>query len=116
MAWRLKQHPENHHYIEGEEPFASDMLALFTDLGPESIGERLRRTCDTAPASRGPAVAAGREETSQTIPELLARRRRLLGPTYELFYDAPLHLVRGEGVWLTDADGRSYLDAYNNVA
>ena len=116
MAWRLKQHPENHHYIEGEEPFASDMLALFTDLGPESIGERFRRTCDTAPASRGPAVAASREETSQTIPELLARRRRLLGPTYELFYDAPLHLVRGEGVWLTDADGRSYLDAYNNVA
>jgi len=48
--------------------------------------------------------------------DLLARRQRLLGPAYRLFYDEPLHLVRGEGVWLFDADGRRYLDAYNNVA
>ncbi len=32
-----------------------------------------------------------------------------------MFYDKPLHLVRGEGVWLYDADGKRYLDAYNNV-
>jgi 4-aminobutyrate aminotransferase-like enzyme len=32
-----------------------------------------------------------------------------------LFYDEPLHFVRGEGVWLYDQDGRRYLDAYNNV-
>ena len=47
---------------------------------------------------------------------LLARRARLLGPAYRLFYEAPLHPVRGEGVWLDDADGKRYLDAYNNVA
>lgn len=47
--------------------------------------------------------------------ELLARRRRLLGPAYRLFYDEPLHIVRGEGAWLTAADGRRYLDLYNNV-
>jgi 4-aminobutyrate aminotransferase-like enzyme len=46
---------------------------------------------------------------------LLARRQRVLGPAYRLFYDEPLHLVRGDGVWVFDADGRSYLDAYNNV-
>jgi 4-aminobutyrate aminotransferase-like enzyme len=33
-----------------------------------------------------------------------------------LFYDDPVHIVRGEGVWLYDADGRKYLDMYNNVA
>ncbi len=33
----------------------------------------------------------------------------------ELSYDQPLHLVRGEGVVLQGADGRRYLDAYNNV-
>jgi 4-aminobutyrate aminotransferase-like enzyme len=47
---------------------------------------------------------------------MLARRRKLLGPAYRLFYSKPLHLVRGEGVWLYDADGRKYLDMYNNVA
>ena len=47
---------------------------------------------------------------------LLARRERALGPAYRLFYDKPLHIVRSEGVWLYDAEGRRYLDAYNNVA
>jgi 4-aminobutyrate aminotransferase-like enzyme len=46
---------------------------------------------------------------------LLARRKKLLGPAYSLFYRDPLHIVRGEGVWLYDADGRQYLDMYNNV-
>jgi 4-aminobutyrate aminotransferase-like enzyme len=32
-----------------------------------------------------------------------------------LFYDDPVHLVRGQGVWVFDADGRKYLDCYNNV-
>jgi 4-aminobutyrate aminotransferase-like enzyme len=47
--------------------------------------------------------------------ELCNRRNDLLGAAYRLFYDKPLHLVRGEGVWLYDADGRKYLDMYNNV-
>lgn len=38
-----------------------------------------------------------------------------MGPAYQLFYDEPLQLVRGEGVWLYDRDGRRYLDLYNNV-
>jgi len=48
--------------------------------------------------------------------ELIARRQRVLGPAYRLFYDQPLHIVRGEGVWLYGADGDRYLDVYNNVA
>lgn len=46
---------------------------------------------------------------------MIERRRNLLGPAYALFYQEPLHLVRGEGVWLYDTDGRKYLDMYNNV-
>ena len=47
---------------------------------------------------------------------LMDRRAKALGPAYRLFYETPLHPVLGEGVWLFDADGRRYLDAYNNVA
>jgi 4-aminobutyrate aminotransferase-like enzyme len=46
---------------------------------------------------------------------LIARRRALLGPNVSTFYADPVHIVRGEGVWLWDADGRRYLDCYNNV-
>ena len=47
---------------------------------------------------------------------LIERRERVLGTAYRLFYERPLHVVRGEGVWLFDADGNRYLDVYNNVA
>ncbi len=46
---------------------------------------------------------------------LIAARQRLLGPANRLFYDRPVHLVRGEGAHLYDAEGLRYLDAYNNV-
>ena len=46
---------------------------------------------------------------------LAARRDRALGAGAPLFYNTPLHIVRGEGVYLFDADGRRYLDMYNNV-
>ena len=50
-----------------------------------------------------------------SINELAARRDRALGTGARLFYDQPLHIVRGDGVDLYDADGRHYVDMYNNV-
>ncbi len=46
---------------------------------------------------------------------LMERRDRALGAGAALFYRQPLHIVRGEGVYLYDADGRRYVDMYNNV-
>ncbi|CAM3531478.1 aspartate aminotransferase family protein [Rouxiella silvae] len=59
--------------------------------------------------------AAASENVSQSAREMIERRRRLLGPAYQLFYKNPVHLVRGEGVWVFDAAGKKYLDVYNNV-
>jgi 4-aminobutyrate aminotransferase-like enzyme len=50
-----------------------------------------------------------------TTKDILERRSRLLGPNVSTFYEEPVHLVRGDGVWVWDADGRKYLDCYNNV-
>jgi betaine-aldehyde dehydrogenase len=46
---------------------------------------------------------------------LRARRDAVIGAYSPMFYDEPLHVVAGHGVWLTGADGVDYLDAYNNV-
>ncbi|WP_369131048.1 aspartate aminotransferase family protein [Modestobacter roseus] len=46
---------------------------------------------------------------------LLARRRATIGSRSPLFYETPLEFVRGSGVWLEEASGRRFLDAYNNV-
>ena len=52
---------------------------------------------------------------SDTTRELISRRARVLGGGAPLFYEEPVHIVRGEGVFLFDADGKRYLDMYNNV-
>lgn len=49
------------------------------------------------------------------MSDLLSRRYRVMGHHTPLFYEKPLHLVRGEGVWLWDNEGNRYLDVYNNV-
>ncbi len=46
---------------------------------------------------------------------LVERRTRLMGPNVPTFYSSPVHIVRGDGVWLWDAAGKRYLDCYNNV-
>lgn len=55
-------------------------------------------------------------ESGSTEQTLLQRRKDAMGPSYRLFYREPVHLVKGEGVWLFDAAGKKYLDCYNNVA
>jgi 4-aminobutyrate aminotransferase-like enzyme len=61
------------------------------------------------------AYIPGRANVGPATEAMIARRDALLGPAYRLMYEHPLHIVRGEGVWLIDPDGRRYLDVYNNV-
>ena len=42
-------------------------------------------------------------------------RSEYLSPSLSLSYKEPLHLVRGSGQYLYDADDREYLDAVNNI-
>ena len=50
-----------------------------------------------------------------TNSDLMDRRDHLLGAGAPIFYEKPVNIVRGEGVWLYDDGGRRYLDMYNNV-
>ncbi len=49
-----------------------------------------------------------------SVEKLLERRKRVMGSSY-VFYKEPVHIVRGEGVWLYDDQGKPYMDCYNNV-
>lgn len=63
------------------------------------------------------AARADRDLVSSNVANasLLQRRQNSLGASV-LFYEEPVHIVRGQGVWLFDSDGKRYLDCYNNVA
>ena len=102
-AWRRQTYPDNAAYSESGEPGARAFLDSLEATGLDEAGRRF------AHAARGlPYRPAG-------TASLLARRHRAL-PRSPLFYADPVHLVRGEGAWLFAADGRRYLDCYNNVA
>ncbi|WP_183099672.1 aminotransferase class III-fold pyridoxal phosphate-dependent enzyme [Nocardioides pelophilus] len=93
-AWRTQQ--QGWAPAIDDEAFArlEEMLAA----GVDSLGARITT----------PSLA------SRATERLVEARVRSFGGQ-ELSYDRPLHLVRGEGVVLHAADGRRYLDAYNNV-
>lgn len=61
------------------------------------------------------AYIPGRADVGAETAATIARRDALLGPAYRLMYERPLHIVKGEGAWLIDNDGRRFLDIYNNV-
>jgi len=49
------------------------------------------------------------------LQDAVERRLRSFGAASVLFCEEPLRMERAEGVWMFDAEGRSYLDLYNNV-
>ncbi len=55
------------------------------------------------------------QEQNQTSL-ILSDRLKILGKGMSLQYKVPLHIVRGEGQYLIDKNGRHYLDMVNNVA
>ena len=61
-----------------------------------------------------------RDEHAQALsPQVRAltnKRKKVLGSAYRLFYRNPVHLVKGKGQYVWDAEGHQYLDVYNNVA
>lgn len=57
----------------------------------------------------------GVAEESPSKERLLERRRQHLASNLSVSYKKPLHVVRGQGVYLFDSEGRAYIDGVNNV-
>jgi 4-aminobutyrate aminotransferase-like enzyme/Ser/Thr protein kinase RdoA (MazF antagonist) len=89
-----------HDYPGVGEP---SLRPLWLGLSPDP-GPLLGLVADAVPAPVRP------------LSDTLADRRRRLGPSLSLAYEHPLRIVRGIGPRLYDDEGRSYLDAVNNVA
>jgi 4-aminobutyrate aminotransferase-like enzyme/Ser/Thr protein kinase RdoA (MazF antagonist) len=105
-AWRCRHDAQGARVLDAASVHAERSLHHLLDLDRQA----LTRSWHEAAGTPRPAAA------TVTVPSVdLARRHRLMGAGAELFYEQPLHLVRGAGVWLYDERGRAYLDVYNNV-
>ena len=112
--WRVCDHPENTDYIMGGVAEAGVQLDQMREWGAERMYKALRHACATPVSIAVPGFNPS-SSNEKDLQSLIERRRQRLGPELELSYDDPVHVVRGEGVWLIDDTGRSLLDAYNNV-
>lgn len=111
-AWRERHDAGGARVLDRSAARAARSLELLLQSGREPLTQMWRDAACSAPAD---AVArSGGAAPARTVD--LPRRRRLMGAGAELFYEQPLHIVRGSGVWLYDPQGASYLDVYNNVA
>jgi len=98
-AWRVARYPENAANIQSWDADSWRLLELIGEVGGHRFSHEL-----------------GAPEPLAAKDALAKRRSKALGaPLTPLTYDDPVHVVRGEGAWLIDADGRRILDAYNNV-
>jgi len=112
-SWRVGTHPNNREYIIGGVEKIWPTLEAWRALDSADVTRNFFRICGIWEEEE---VKQKLKETKESFQSHLERRDRLLGPCTHLFYERPLHIVRGMGVWLYDDDGNRYLDAYNNVA
>jgi 4-aminobutyrate aminotransferase-like enzyme/Ser/Thr protein kinase RdoA (MazF antagonist) len=112
LARRRAQNMTETNYLESyAEPCRKAAWALH-EIGRERASAAFRAAIEPAPFVR---VQIPPSEVDADRAVMLARRKRVMGPQTYMFYDQPLHMVRGEGAWLYDVTGRRYLDVYNNV-
>lgn len=98
-----------------ETPDDDNYIADAGFYNPAALETMLAIGRDRATALFAAAAGQAAPLARQSVPEMVERRKKVMGSRLYVFYDPPLHMVRGDGVWLYDADGRRYLDCYNNV-
>ena len=97
-SWRSEQGLEDTTFAERYNAPVARTIETLLDVGWDEAARRFGAT--VARPSSG----------------LAARREAVIGPAMEpLTYGDPIHAVEARGAWMTGADGRRYLDAYNNV-
>jgi len=115
-AWRRQHDPQGARVLDEASGHAVRSLHHLLELDREALIANWHEAAGTTAPSAGANSKVSSGPAAMAEPAAgLARRHRLMGAGAELFYEKPLHLVRGAGVWLYDAHGRAYLDVYNNV-
>lgn len=113
LATRRQQITNDPSYVEVYAVPCRDALHALEKIGRDKATAAFQRVIEPASSVVLPRIAESEVDADRA--RMLAWRKRVMGPQTYMFYEKPLHMVRGEGAWLTDITGRRYLDVYNNV-
>jgi 4-aminobutyrate aminotransferase-like enzyme/Ser/Thr protein kinase RdoA (MazF antagonist) len=100
---------DDRDHLDGWRSKCVTTLTEIHKTGFDELENLLRAVCGL------PESLSGKIEQQPNFEKALANRNQFLGNAGYIAYDNPIHLSRGEGVWLIDHQGKRYLDAYNNV-
>ena len=103
-AERKRQHPADPYLTISEAP-AWDLLSKWHKINPKTARTLFYQACGLVPE----------EPLSAATATQLRLRKQLIGKNVSLSYDQPIQIVRGEGQYLFDEQGKRYLDGVNNV-
>ncbi len=110
MSDRTEGGSDNYHQISAKP--AWEALAKLTAIQAEEATQIIGSMCP-------PRYTSQRESSpnqERLAPQAIIQKRKLsLNPALSLSYDNPLHIVRGQGQFLYDQNGKAYLDCVNNV-
>ena len=101
-AHSKKQHPENTYATLSEEN-AWSMLKNWLQVHPLKAENTFRVSAGFAPIS------------TPILEETLHRRLQHISPILSLSYAEPIQMVRAAFQYMYDAQGNTFLDAYNNI-
>ena len=100
-SWRSSRGLEDPAFAERYNDAVARTIVTLLDVGWDEAARRFGSEVPPSATDRAP---------------LTHRRSAVMGPALEtLTYDEPILMDSAHGVWMTDVDGRRYLDAYNNV-
>ena len=102
--------PEDKYLSVTETP-AWNTLSQLTQIEPARARLRFSDVCWNTQLEFDSSLDNGDLDASQ----ILEIRQRHISPSLSLAYNKPLHIVRGKGQYLFDAEDRTYLDCVNNV-
>lgn len=94
--------PEN-EYISVSEDKAWSMLSQWIKLSPRAAENSFRKAAGLPPL------------TGKSISNAIHKRSAVLSPVYSITYHKPIYMEGAAFQYMYDANGATFLDAYNNI-
>jgi len=101
-SYDIKQQPDNEYIVISQRP-ALDLLRKWARINPIKAKAVFYKAAGFQPAK------------TPAIEQVKAGRHKVMSPQLSLSYQTPIHMDGAAFQYMYDAQGNTFLDAYNNI-
>lgn len=103
MSAHAKELDPTNEYISISEKPAWAMLHQWLAINPAAASNAFREACGII------------QQSTPDLSDALIKRKNSFSDTLSLSYEEPIYMERAAFQYMYDANGKTYLDAYNNI-